>query len=186
MADDPPRWPVVAFTGHRGRAAGSGAWARRTFAEVVLPRLRDEHGTAEVTTGMALDADQWWTYEAIRCPGIRVVAYIPFTEQPDRWPPVAQDRYWWLLDQVDEIVPGGPLGDRDAVQLLHARNDRMLDASRALVALWDPSVMARSGTYSAVAKGRRRKLPIVHVDPAAQAVTWPKPKVEIEQEMLPL
>lgn len=174
-------WPDAACTAHR--ALPNPEWTAGELARVVA-KLRADHRTARAHCGMALGGDLAWG-EAAVSGGLRLHAHVPYPQQPDRWP-VAQRARWrslWECAAEERTV----YGDLDAAadgqrsklapKLLHARNDGMLDQLRpgVLVAVWVPA-RQRGGTWSAVNKAAKRRLPIIWVDPEAQRTCVPRPE----------
>ncbi|HLL69101.1 MAG TPA: hypothetical protein VK453_25800 [Micromonosporaceae bacterium] len=164
--------PVVAATGHRRLPPDSLPWLKAELRRVAA-KLRDEHGTTVGISGMALGADMEWA-DAVLAAGLDLHAYVPFEGQELLWPPKAQERWQNLIAKaaVVRVLADAPAGHREAVRLLHARNDAMLQASVAVVAVWSPDERA-GGTFSAVKKATRRGLPVVHLDPVALVVHGP-------------
>ncbi|MFI2663245.1 hypothetical protein [Micromonospora carbonacea] len=178
-------WPSVMVTGHRPKDIPRDAhgWVRDKLGRGVA-WLRDERGMTTGITGMALGADMWWA-DKLHRGGVPFVAHIPFPQQPDRWrryAPEAAVAEWErlraLADRDREVVYGDLAGlaeharKRVAVRLLHKRNDGMLSASNAVVAVWCPSKLD-GGTHSALTKAHRAGLPVIHINPEARTVTLP-------------
>jgi hypothetical protein len=152
---DEPQWDTACATAHRKLTAAQQAWLEVELYRIAY-KLKVEHGTVTAVSGMALGGDQIWAEQALFAE-LRLVAAIPFAAQADSWP-------------------------REAARLLHARNDWMLDRSRAVVAVADPSKRRwdgrgriRGGTWGAVAKAHRRRLPVIWVNPAAEKTCMPTP-----------
>lgn len=181
-----PVWPQVMVTGHRPHhlPVGAPAWVRGELDRIAV-KLRDGHGMTAGITGMALGADLLWAASLHRA-GVPYVAHIPFPEQSDPWRrnnPQAVAEWERLRGLADrEVVYGSLAGltehtrKRVAVSLLHKRNDGMLAATvaagGAVVAVWCPS-KTNGGTYSAVDKAHRLRLPVVLVNPEARTTTVP-------------
>lgn len=152
-------WLSVMVTGHRPQHLYP---EQQDFAEAELARLavklRDDHGTQIAISGMALGADQWWAHHALAA-GLALHAYIPFPTQDARWHHTQQKRWRELRRQASLEVM---VSDRYSVAALHQRNDRMLDAADAVIAVWDPRITT-GGTASCVRKATGN-LPVIHVD----------------------
>lgn len=168
-------WPVVAATGHRPQhlTPTQQAWVRAKL-RAATTWLRDQHGTKTAISGMALGVDTWWAHAALHA-GITLHAYVPFPEQTERWPRPDRDVWAALLGFATHVEYAGELGTltddarrKEAVRLLHRRNDMMLDDATAVIAVLDPA--RRGGTYSAVLKAVRRGLPGVYLNPATMTV----------------
>jgi hypothetical protein len=186
-------WRMVCGTGHREldpQVYGEDIW-RWVSGELqrITFKLRDEHRTTGVISGMARGFDLELFDVAGATPGLAVHACVPFPQQADRWP-VAQRRRWRAaIDRaasvhfVGDLAPV-PAARRSAVanRLLYERNDEMLlaaaGASGAVVVLYDQARNHNSGTHDAFEKalGNRRVrgcrlcLPIVYLDPVARNV----------------
>lgn len=180
-------WRTAMVTGHRPQHMPKPAheWVRGELYRVA-EKLRDEHGMERGYTGMALGPDQWWA-RSLHKVDVPFVAHIPYPQQPDRWNQAAQADWVTLLGMAAGEVVYGDLdqaADSDrrrlATALLHKRNDGMLagvpaqglPAAHAVVAVWIPS-KRDGGTFSAVQKAWRRRLPLILINPEAEKVTTP-------------
>lgn len=171
-------WTIVAATGHRAglpndlidrldrRRPGTIAgirWHLRRLACV----LRDEHGTTVGLSGMARGVDLWWA-QAILEAGLILGAHIPCPQQADPWSPDVRAAWRNLCDAADPEYSHIYAPEYDK-SVLRQRNEGMIGAADALVAVWDPGER-RGGTWSAVCYARRTK-PAgrgFHIDPR----TW--------------
>ena len=164
-----PTWPTVAATGHRPQHLDPGqrAWVRAELRRVVL-KLRDQHGLQVGISGMAIGTDLWWADELVRA-DVALWAHVPFPQQWEPWLPVQRDEWHRLHDLAAKVTT---YGDRYDVRLLHARNDGMLAAANAVVAVHKAG-KTTGGTASAVQKARQRGLPVVNIDPERRTVTGP-------------
>lgn len=175
-------WPTVMVTGHRPQHLNPAthAWVRAELTRLAV-KLRDAHGMALGVTGMALGADLWWA-DSLHRAGVPFAAHIPFEQQPDPWKrtnPEAVNE-WRRLRALaaDEKVYGdlaglaGEARKQMVAKLLHERNDGMLAASSAVVAVWRPSKRG-GGTYSAVVKAYHRRLSVILVNSEVRATTMP-------------
>jgi uncharacterized phage-like protein YoqJ len=169
-------WPTVCATGHRPQHLDASAahWVKEKVTAGAV-WLRDERGTKVGVSGMALGVDTWWAH-AVLAAGLELHAYIPFESQPDRWTP--SERAEWArlrgLATVVKVVGPNPRDRREAVRMLHARNDAMLAASDAAVAVLLAG-KTDGGTASAVRKADRLGLPGVHLEPTARRVRVVEP-----------
>jgi uncharacterized phage-like protein YoqJ len=165
---------VVGGTGHRPHRLPPGCerWARAALDDLVV-RLRNEHGTRTVVSGLALGFDQWLAYAALEA-GLRLWAHVPFPQQADSWPQPQRDEYCRLLAAADQVTVYGN-GYRAA--LYHARNDGMLTACNAMIALWD-SGSTSGGTRGVVEKIRARRMPCWWLDPVTRTVHPQLPPAE--------
>jgi uncharacterized phage-like protein YoqJ len=153
-------WPKVMVTGHRPQHLHP---EQQDYAQQELGRLavklRDDNGTRVAISGMALGADQWWAHYALLAE-LELHAYLPFPQQPAKWHH-EQQRTWRAL--VGQAAVKHFTAEHYSVQALHQRNDQMLDAADAVIAVWDPRITT-GGTYSCVQKASRLGLPVIHVD----------------------
>lgn len=160
-------WPTVMVTGHRPQHLTIPArpWVRSELDRLAV-KLRDEYGTTVGVSGMAVGADLWWADAVVRA-GLRLHAHVPFPQQPDRWRD--EDRAEWvrLLGLASHTET---YGTGFSVRLLHARNDGMIKACTAAIAVHDPR-KTDGGTASAVRKLLDAGRPIIHVDPVARMTT---------------
>jgi uncharacterized phage-like protein YoqJ len=160
---------TVAFTGHRPKDLfgyrDDAAWQRlrERIAQylTVLARL-NEHVT--VITGGAQGVDQtaFWASTDVRdaMGNLDTQVYVPFAGQESRWLQTgtfSQDEYHRMLstaDNVNVLHPALDDGDnRQAVQLLMARNRAMVDAADILIAVTDMDVSkpaSKGGTAATI------------------------------------
>jgi hypothetical protein len=166
----PTVFSTAMVTGHRPHYLTE---AEQAWSQVMLHhtawRLRSVYGCQNGISGMALGADTWWALGVLSS-GMNLHAYIPFEEQPKPW--TEHDKAMWseLRRKAQyEVIVGGKTYD---VKDLHARNDQMLYATHEqnglVVALYKEG--ESGGTASAVAKARRKGLPLLILDPAKRAV----------------
>ena len=127
---------IVAGTGHRPPKLGGYSRevndALVTFGILQLGRL----DPSLVISGMALGWDQALAQAAIDM-GIPFHAYVPFIGQESKWPMTSQQQYTGLISRAENVlvVSTGAY----SVWKMHKRNERMVDASDTLLALWDGS-----------------------------------------------
>lgn len=164
------RWPTVMVTGHRPKLLSDSEAA---WAQVALPnaawRLRSVYGTGTAISGLALGADTWWALAALAS-GMHLHTFVPFEDQPAKWPQRDRDVWTELRSRATrETLVGGKTFD---VRHLHARNDAMLQATREanglVLALYKEGT--GGGTHNAVNKARGLGLPLLILDPASRTV----------------
>lgn len=173
MAD----WPDAACTAHRDQP--NPDWVAAELTRTAA-KLRAEHGTRTAHCGMARGGDLAWAAAALTA-GLRLHAHVPYPQQPDRWPQPARARWRSLVESAaagttvygDLDAAAADRRSREAVRLLHARNDGMLARAAVVVAVWVPS-RPRGGTWSAVRKAAKLGLPIIWIDPEAQRTCVPR------------
>jgi len=149
----------VMVTGHRPQYMST---FQAAFATSELERLAAKlaaAGTRVGISGMALGADRWWA-DAVIAAGLDLWSFIPFPQQAARWREVDRAHWQYLRGRaVHEHVTSLSY----SVPALHQRNDDMLDAADAVIAVWSPS-KTTGGTASCVQKAMRRGMPIIIVD----------------------
>lgn len=169
-----PTWHIAAATGHRPQhlSLPERRWSARAIRFAVA-RLRDFHGTEIAVSGMALGTDMCFGEAALEV-DLRLWAHIPFPQQPDVWRDPRDVARWQRLREAAtwETV----YGDHYDVDLLGERNNGMLYVTDCVdgvvVALHKPSRRS-GGTAGALREARKRGLPIIHINPEAETVTWP-------------
>ncbi|GAA2347477.1 hypothetical protein [Dactylosporangium salmoneum] len=154
-------WTAVSVTGHRDLTDAQLAWLRPEL-DRVLAKLRDEHGTTDAATGVALGSDIEFGWAALHA-NLQLHAHIPFPQQPDRWPYPDREIYRRMLDRCTSKTAYGPTYDP---RWFFARNQGLVDfaAERGgvMVAIWDPR-RRDGGTFDAV-KRAASVLPVIHFD----------------------
>jgi hypothetical protein len=170
-------WLVVACTAHRSYPTDVVPWVRSRLADATR-WLRDQCGTTTAISGMARGGDLYWAQAALDA-GLLLHAHVPYPQQADRWTRVERALWRSLLDRAAETVVYGDLDDvvaggrsQAAARLLHARNDGMLAAAGAVVAVWEPA-RPRGGTWSVVRKAAVLGVPVVWLEPGARATRLP-------------
>lgn len=177
---------LVAGTGHRDLPDGSIRWLHDQAA-TVLADLVAYHGVTGAATGLARGWDLLWGEEILARPGLPLHAYWPHQQQAALWCAADRRRWTHLAARAARIVevwklPGNEDRPGEAVQhrrvrLLHARNEAMLDTAGLVVACWDGR--KNGGTWRTVRSARRRRLPIVQIDPARRTVTTLLPQQQL-------
>ncbi len=162
-------YTTVGGTGHRHLNPGQRDWSRREALRIAA-KLRDDHGTTTVVSGLALGWDTDWAQAGLAA-GLKLWAHVPFETQADRWP-AADRKVWQALREAawkTTVYGPDPASRGAAVRLLHARNHGMVDVSDAMTCLWVPQKRS-GGTWGAVQLIVRRGLPAIHLDPARRTV----------------
>jgi uncharacterized phage-like protein YoqJ len=184
---------TACFTGHRPNKLGGYTEPNPTSIAVrraLRAKIQQQHFDHQVETfitGMAQGVDLW-AGEIVRelaiafSLKIRLVAALPFIEQPLVWPESAQKRWAkilkgcdeiWLTDSNEQVTVEElrarlqPLwGTRPEVpgfaQKLQARNKWMVDRSQAVIAVWDGTP---GGTANCVEYARKKGVHVVTLDP---------------------
>lgn len=159
-------WEVASATAHRdlrGLPEDVWTWVGDKFTAGAV-WLRREHGTRTGISGMARGGDLVWA-RAVLAAGLDLWCYIPYPQQPDRWPAQVRDEYYTLLERAARVRR---FGDRPDNRYLFARNDRMREDADVVFALYDPA-RTTGGTCRAYRTARRTR-PVVHLDPRARRV----------------
>jgi len=199
LAQRAPVWRQVCGTGHRELDEKQyndptrweddiWTWVRKELRRVLV-KIRNLHHTENVISGMALGLDLELFEAAEEVGGLAVHACVPFKQQCKPWPKDAQARWHAAVVRAATVqyvgdLDGVPAKDRSAaaIRLLFGRNDTMLVAADAVIALYDPGRSHNSGTHDTVEKARgRRRLgkaagrqriyrPIIHLNPANRKV----------------
>lgn len=151
----------VAFTGHQeydGRADGVLAGLVRSLYRA---------GCRVFYSGMALgfDLSAAETVLALReeCPGMQLVAVVPFRGQERSFPSGERMRYWAVLAAADRTVE---LETAYCRGCYYRRNDYLIDHAGRLVAWY---VRPRSGTGYTVRRARKAGLEVINLwkDPSS-------------------
>lgn len=164
-------WAKVCATGHRPQHLDPSAqhWVREKLTAGAV-WLRDNRGMRVGISGLALGVDTWWAH-AVLAAGLELHTYVPFETQADRWTPADHAEWTRLQDVASAAIVLGkrPRDRREAVRLLHARNDAMLTNSDAVCAVLLAGKV-EGGTASAVRKADQLGLPGVHLEPTSRRV----------------
>jgi hypothetical protein len=168
------RFDTVSATGHRRLTRVQRAWVEPELYRVAR-KLRDEHDVQTAVTGMALLVDQIWA-EAVLAVGLmRLHAVVPFPGQADRWSAAEKARWASILQRADVVTvvsEEDPADGPEASRMLERRNLKMLVISDVVVAVWHPD-RRRGGTWNALNAATCRGLPVVWLNPVAEATTMP-------------
>lgn len=112
---------------------------------VVLKSLMEQHirksvndGFDRFVSGMALGVDMMFAEIVLKVRDegydIKLVAEVPFPDQPSRWPSGTQERYQNILDRADEVNVTSDAYSQDA---FFERNGRIVDQSDEILAVWE-------------------------------------------------
>lgn len=150
---------IICGTGHRPNKLGG-------YGDEVYIRLvkTAEWGLASmpnrpeaVISGMALGWDQALANAALNI-NIPLWAYVPFEGQESMWPRKSKDAFYRLSDESEKKVICSE-GDY-APWKMQVRNERMVDDSDEVLALWDGS---GGGTGNCVQYARKKNKNIVNL-----------------------
>ncbi len=152
---------TAAFTGHRSY---DGSAAERLSMTVQALYAR---GYRTFLSGMApgfdLAAAETVLDLAGECPGIGLVAVIPFAGHIDRLPEPDRGRYRRILEQAADVVTLAGHYNRRAY---FRRNDFLVDNASYVVSWFDGNVDC--GTGYTVSRARRNRLPVENLYPDPQ------------------
>lgn len=164
----------IAVTGHRPNKLGNEYDLIGPYSNHIFKKLQEvidvyKHTQPYLLTGMALGVDMIWAKLAIMN-NLPFIAYIPFKGQELKWPEKSQKLYYQLLSNAEEIIicsPGSYTLENTYVvaQKMQIRNQRMVDDSHLLVAVWDGTP---GGTANCVNYATARKKAILRIDPKPQ------------------
>jgi len=165
------------FTGHRPDKLGG--WDENNETAVAVKRwlwksikraIKGGHQT--FISGAALGVDTW-AAEAVHelkeeFPTIRLVLAIPFPDQPSKWRNAAKIRWDRLVEICDEFTIVGPNPPEDSpkwvyAQLLHKRNQFMVDHAHSGIAVWNGD--EKGGTHDCITRALKKKRPMLRLDP---------------------
>lgn len=160
------QWSRVALTGHREHLIRPDArgWVRGELDRIAV-KLRDHHGSATASTGLATGADTWWA-QAATTAGLTLWACQPFPGQPDRWSDQQRHVHAQLCERAARLVLVGRYAD---VRFFDLRNQLLLGDADAVVAVRDWRI-TRGGTVSALHR-YSADMPVITVDVARRTTT---------------
>jgi len=155
------RAATVAFTGHRSYDGSAGEQLTLTV------RALYGRGYRTFLSGMApgfdLAAAEAVLDLAEECPGIGVVAVIPFAGHIDRLTEADRRRYRRVLERAVDVVT---LAERYTRQAYFRRNDFLVDNASYMVSWYNGDVGC--GTGYTVSRARRNRLPVENLYPDPQ------------------
>lgn len=184
---------AVCFTGRRpkdlfGYASHKAYMPLRARLEKAIEQFIDTEGVDTFISGGAQGVDQlaFWAVENVkkRRPSIRNVVYVPFKGQERKWKTTGvfgQEEYDLMLMRADDIRYIGELDETnsnryEAVRLLFARNDAMLNDSLAVISVFPKTAsprVSRGGTASTICTALARDIPVYNIDPVTLNGTFP-------------
>jgi uncharacterized phage-like protein YoqJ len=164
---------ILGITGHRPHKLGgyNDATNRSKEIKLILKKLFLQAKPTCVVSGMALGVDQWAAEVALDL-GIKVLALIPCKGQESQWPDSSKKQYAALLWRIEDA--GGSvefvsnISYDPKLQQMQARNQKIVDYSTHLLAIWDGSW---GGTGSCVRLAKKVGKSIVVVHPTTLEIT---------------
>lgn len=157
---------IIGITGHRPHKLG-GYDDRTNRSRFIKPKLKEFFQKLKpscIVSGMALGVDQWAVEIALEL-GIKVVGLVPCLGQESQWPPRARDKYQEMLSNI--ILAGGTieyvsdLPYNAALKQMQARNQRIVDYSTHMIAIWDRT-WGGTGSCVRLAKQAGRTITAIH------------------------
>jgi uncharacterized phage-like protein YoqJ len=149
----------LAATGHRPPKIGG--YDRRNPIRIALreeyARVIKQLEPEECISGMALGVDQDFA-EVVLAHGVRLIAAIPFPEQPNNWPWESRRHYERLLARAWETC----IISTDYTPVaMQRRNMWMVDRCTHLLTVWNGS---SGGTANCVKYARKQKKPLIELE----------------------
>lgn len=148
---------ILCGTGHRpDKLGGYGQDVFNSlvdFASYQLSALKPDL----VISGMALGWDQALAMAACEC-AIPFHAYVPFPGMHVKWPGDSQKLFHTIMHHADKVVYCSEGGY--AAYKMQVRNERMVNASNCVLALWNGS---SGGTGNCVAYASKQGVEIINV-----------------------
>lgn len=157
------RAATAAFTGHRSYDGSAAAQLAQTVRALYARGFRTF--LCGMAPGFDLAAAEAVLDQADGCPGIGVVAVIPFAHHIDRLPEADRPRYRRVLDRSADVVT---LADRYTPRVYLRRNDFLVDNASYVVAWYDGNISC--GTGYTVSRAHRLRLPVENLYPDPQQV----------------
>ena len=174
--DEPAdHWPRAAIIGTKDLTPVQLDWLRSELARVLL-KLRLEHGTSTLMSGMAMGAGVEGAEITGNAAGYALWAYLPYPDQTAGWPAA-----WIRRQEVARARAGRTvvLGDKPVgrnrkrgLRLDFDRDRLMIRDANVLIAVHQRSAGGQSATIIGLA--RELGVAVVTMDPVARAVVIAK------------
>ncbi len=148
------RW--VGITGHRPeRLEDHEEAVKNLISEALL-----HFGATRLFHGMAAGVDLWSAKEAWKLK----IPYTCVRPWAGHLPRIA-DRveYSKVLKHADNIINVNPSMEYPGLICYHARNEVIVDNSKAMIAVWDGKPYG--GTYSCIMYAWKQGIPVLRIDP---------------------
>ncbi len=174
--DEPAdHWPRAAIIGTKDLTPVQLEWLRSELARVLL-KLRLEHGTGILMSGMAMGAGVEGAEITGNSAGYAIWAYLPFPDQTAGWPTAWIRRQEAARTRTTRTVVLGdkPVGSnrKRGLRLDFDRDRLMIRDANVLIAVHDRSVGGQ--TVTSVALARELGVAVVTMDPIARSVAIAK------------
>lgn len=176
LRDEPAdHWPRAAIVGMRELTGDQSRWLATEFPRV-LTKLRLEHGSTVLMSGLAMGAGVEAAEMASAAAGYSIWAYLPYPDQTASWPTAWVKRQEAIRLRISraKMLGDKPVdGNRKRALRLEFDRDRLLvrDAT-VLIAVHDRTTSGQTATIVALA--RELGVPVVTIDPASRTVAIAK------------
>lgn len=165
-----------AFTGHRPRKF---PWSyneydarcvalKETLAKEIAKLV--DAGYTDFLSGMAEGADTWAALAVLALkkenPTLKLRCILPCEGQEDGWSALAQERYFSILEQADEVVY---VSREYSEGCMLKRNRYLVDHATCLLAVYNGE--RRGGTAMTVRYARKLGREIITIDPISHHTT---------------
>jgi uncharacterized phage-like protein YoqJ len=163
---------ILGITGHRPHKLGgyNDATNRSKAIKMKMKEIFLDSKPVCVVSGMALGIDQWAAEVALDL-GIKVLALVPCKGQDCKWPFPSQKKYAELLERI--TIAGGSVEyvskETYDLKCMHDRNQKIVDYSTQLLAIWDGSW---GGTGSCVRLAKKAGKPVIKIHPNTLEVVY--------------
>ncbi|MBD5099555.1 MAG: DUF1273 domain-containing protein [Clostridiales bacterium] len=167
---------TCAFTGHRPK---SFPWKYNESApdcvllkEILAAKIEVlvNQGVTDFLSGMALGADLWCSQIVLdlkkKKPALKLHCVLPCKGQESKWTASAQEHYYSILAQANEVVYVRQEYSRDCML---ERNRWMVDRASILLAVYNGTY--RSGTGMTVRYAQKLGREIIIIDPVLRSIT---------------
>ncbi len=172
------------FTGHRPPDLGGWnedndvarnvkAWLEKAIERAYI------RGKRVFISGLATGTDMWAGEAVIvlkeKYHDIKLHAAIPFPSQAIKWAEFNQKRWKRLKEEADSFMILFPDPPKDSptwawAQLLHKRNQWMVDNGHAGIAVWGGK--EKGGTWDCLKKARAADRPVLRLNPFTMKEEW--------------
>ena len=159
---------VICFTGHRkinGQYEPSPDWNAVFIKTVEVVIGLTQKGYTTFVSGGALGFDQVAARAVVYLKEsgypLKLVFALPYEDFDSKWPEASKVRLSTLLKAADDILTISEPGY--AVWKLHARNEWMVDFSKAVVALYLPPTPG--GTLNCINYAIKITRPLLYINP---------------------
>ena len=167
---------ACAFTGHRPK---SFPWKYDESApdcillkEVLTAQIKElaNRGVTDFLSGMAQGVDLWCSQIVLalqkKNPALRLHCVLPCKGQESKWTASAQEQYYSILAQANEVVYVRPEYSRNCML---ERNRYMVDHSSFLLAVYNGAW--RSGTGATVRYALKQGREVIIINPTSRIVS---------------